>query len=276
MDAVDLKTHLLHDLDAVAEGEDDAFLRGPQQVRPTVAVEVHAVDAATRVAVFQHPLRPVAEREDGDTVAADRHACSQFIHLGIGQPFRRDIAPHPGIQDAGAVDAQQHAEARTGCRMIHVGERIHARERVVRHLADDAIHHAGSTGCGGDLARVQHAQAQGVVGLVAGTIGHRRAFLETQFTGGGAGQYALLSETGPDFGQDGGVEAEAGKQPFGRPVLHEIPENAFGETAGRRADRPGKPGGHVFSRKHHFPDALKHIRFVFLHPGQFGSSEIAR
>ena len=160
--------------------------------------------------------------------------------------------------------------------MVHVGEGIHARERVVGHLADDAVDHAGGAGRGRDLPGVQHAQAQGVVGLVAGPVGDRGSFLQAQLLCGSTGQEALLAEGRPNLWQDCLVETEAGQQTGGRFVFDKIPEDAFRQTADGRADGPRHPGGDIVARKHHLPDAFVKRRFILLHPRELGGGEVAR
>lgn len=83
VDPVDLHPHRLHDLDAVLEREDDAFLRRADEVPAVVDVEVDAVDAAAGFAVLQHPLGAVAEGEDADAVRADRNLRGKGVHFGI-------------------------------------------------------------------------------------------------------------------------------------------------------------------------------------------------
>ena len=44
----------------------------PQQVRARVNIEIQSVHRRARVAVAEHPLRPVAERQDAKAVGSDR------------------------------------------------------------------------------------------------------------------------------------------------------------------------------------------------------------
>ena len=76
--------------------------------------------------------------------------------------------------------------------MVHVREAVHAGKGVVIHPADDAVHHPGSAGGRGNFSWIEHIEAEGVVGLVPGTVSDRGALLEAQFRGCRAGQGALL------------------------------------------------------------------------------------
>ena len=177
-----LEAHLLHDFDAVLEGEDDALLSGPEEVGLAVAVEVKAMDAAAAFAVFEHAFGPVAEGQDGHALTADGSLCGQLVHLGIAE-LRCHVAVHPGIEDAGAVDAEENAKAGIGSGVVNVREGIHAGERVIVHFVDNAVHDAGSA-CGrGNFPGIEDVQAEGVVGLVAGAVGYGDAFLEAQQAG---------------------------------------------------------------------------------------------
>ena len=276
MDAVDLHAHLLHDLDAVAEREDHAFLCGAQQVGAAVAVEIQAMETAACIFVLQHALGSVAERQDGEAVSADRGLGRQLVHGGVGEALGHYVAAHPGIQDAGAVDAEQDAQTGVFGRMVHMRKGIDPRQRVVGHLPDDTVDHAGSAGGGSDLAGIQHIEAQCVVWLVAGPVGDRGAGRQAEFPGGCRADTALVPEGGDDVREQGFIEAHDPQQALGRRILLEIPENAFRQAADGRGGFAGQAKGYVIARQHDFPDLFIDRRLVFLDPGQFGRREIAR
>ena len=275
MDHLHRDAHLLHDLDAVLEGEDDAFLRGAHQVRLAVAVEIDPVDAAAGVLVPEHALRAVAEGEDGHAVRADGDGGGDVVHVGVGDALRGDVAADPGVQDAGAVDAEEDAEAGLFRRMVHVREGVHAALRVIVDRAVHAVHDAGGAGGGGDFARVEHVQGEGVVGLVAGAVGDRDAGGEAQDLRRFLGEVALLAEGGTDLRDEVRVEAELSEQAVGHLVLAEIPEDALGQAAHGGADGVRQAHGDVVAREHDLVDALVQLGLVLLHPGEFRGGEVA-
>ena len=121
-----------------------------------VAVEIDAVQAASHFPVAQYPLGTVAEGEDANALRSGGDGGGQLVHFNIGHTVRDDVAAHPGIQDAGSVDAEQHAQAGLGGAVIHVGEAVHPRKRIVAYRAAHPVHHTGGTGGGGYLARVEY------------------------------------------------------------------------------------------------------------------------
>ena len=121
-------------------------------------VEVQSMNRAIDLLILQHTLRPVSERQDRKTIAADGNRSRQIIQLIIVDAFRRYIPFDPRIKDTDPVDAQQDTQAGLLHRMIHVGERIHTGKRIVIHLAVHAIHHSGSPTGSRYLARIQHIQ----------------------------------------------------------------------------------------------------------------------
>jgi hypothetical protein len=66
------QTKASHHLQTVVQGENDALLCGPQQVRAGVAVEIETVEARAGVAVLEQALGAVAERQQGQPIGADR------------------------------------------------------------------------------------------------------------------------------------------------------------------------------------------------------------
>ena len=159
--------------------------------------------------------------------------------------------------------------------MVHMREGVHAALRVIIDGAVDAVHDAGSSGCGSDFTRIEHVQGEGVVGLVAGAVGDRGAGGEAQDLRRFLRQVALLAEGGTDLRDEVRVEAELVQQAVGHLVLAEIPEDALGQAADGGAHRVGQAHGDVVAREHDLVDAFVHLRLVLLHPGEFRGGEVA-
>ena len=207
MNLIHFQAHLLHNLNAVLEGKDDAFLRRPHQMRLAVPVKIESVHAAPGLPVLQHALRSVAERQDAHALAADRDLGGQLVHLRVAEP-RHYIAAHPGIEDARPVDAQQHAQSRIRGRMVHVRKGVHAGQRVILNLADNAVHHPRGTCCRSNFSRVEYVEAQRIIGLIPGAVGYRRSGCEPQRGGGRFRERSLNAEGGFYRCQDGIVKAK--------------------------------------------------------------------
>ena len=275
VDVAYVHAHLLHHLHAVAEGEDDALLGGAHEVGLRVLVEVQPVDGAAHLAVLQHALSAVAEGYDAHALAADGCLCCQVVHLGIADGGG-DVAVHPGIEYAGAVDAQQHAQ--TGLRVdavVDVGKGVDARPGVVVHLAEHAVDDAAGACRGCYLAGVEHVERQGVVGLVATAIGDGRAGLQPQLLGGGGADHALLAERGHDVGYQAAVEAVVVEQELCHAVLLEVPEHAFRQSADGGVHRARQAHGQIVAGQHHLVYLAVHLGLVILHPCQLGGGEVA-
>ena len=238
-------------------------------------VEVQSEDMAAGLPVAQHALGPVAEGQDADAVAADRdHGCD-LVHLRIVEIFGADIAPHPGVEDAGTIDAEQDAQAVLLRGMVDVGEGVDPGLRIIVHLPGYAVYDAGRAGGRGDLSRLEDIEGQGVVGLVSGAVGDRGTFGEAQFFGGGAADPALLGERGYDVGEDVPAEAEFIQQEIRHASFLEVPEHALGQAAHGRAGRSAEFQGDVVARQHDLVDAFVQARLILLDPGQLGGGEIA-
>ena len=234
------------------------------------------MDGAARLAVLHHALGPVAEGDDAETFAANRHALRHAVHFIVRATFGHDVAAHPGVQDARAVDAEQHAQAGLFRRVVHVGEGVDTRERVVVHRAVHAVDHARRAGGGSDFSGIEHVQRQRVVRLVPRTVGDGDARLDSQFLCHGGCHAALLAEGGTDFGNQVRAESEVVHQFLADGVAPEVPENAFAEAGHRGAGRSREAEGDIVAREHDFVNPGVHVRFVLLHPGQFAGREVAR
>lgn len=104
-----------HDVQAVVEGENDAFLGHPQQVGRAVHIEVEAAQLGVGQAVFEDALDAVAKGQEQQAPGPDGGLSGQPVHLVVGQ-VAHDFA-QPAVQNAGAIQALQHAVAgvRGGC-----------------------------------------------------------------------------------------------------------------------------------------------------------------
>ena len=217
----------------------------------------------------------VAEGEDGHAVRADGDGGGDVVHVGVGDALRGDVPADPGVQDAGAVDAQEDAQAGLLVRMVHMGKGVHAALRVIVDRAVHTVHDAGGAGGGGDFARIEDVQGEGVVGLVAGAVRDRDAGGEAQDLRRFLGEVALLAEGGTDLRDEVRVEAELREQAVGHLVLPEVPEDALGQAADSRADGVRQAHGDVVAREHDLVDALVQGGLVPLHPGEFRGGEVA-
>ena len=142
LDGFDVHSHLAHHLHAVCEGECDTLLCGTYDVCLSVDIEIDAVNACARILILQHSLSSVAKRYHAQPLGTYRHRLGQVVHLGIADTLRCYGSLYPCVQYARAVNAEQHAEARHVCRIVHVGKGIHAALWVIVHIAQDAINHS--------------------------------------------------------------------------------------------------------------------------------------
>ncbi len=154
--ALDFHTHALHYFHTVHKGEHYSFLRGADYVATGVYIEVDAVYRATCLAVFEHALCAVAERQHRHSAASCRHFGCKQVHVGIADTGRGYIALNPRIEYACAVYAGHHAYARSLGAVVDVGKIIDARTRIVVDSAVDAVYHSRSAGGRGNLARFEH------------------------------------------------------------------------------------------------------------------------
>ena len=159
--------------------------------------------------------------------------------------------------------------------MVHVREGVHAGEGVVVHLAYHSVHHSGGAGGGGDFARVEDIEAEGVVGLVAGTVGDGDASREPDFVGSGSAEPALLSEGRTDGGDDTFVESEPVQQPGRERTLLEIPEDTLGKAAHGGAGLAGEAQGDIVPGEHYLVDLPEYLGLVILHPRKLGGGEVS-
>ena len=144
------------------------------------------------------------------------------------------------------------------------------------HRSAHPVHHAGRAGRRGNLARVEHIERQGVIGLVAGPVRYRRARLQAQFFRDVFFQAALFGKGGDDFRKEGLRKAKGIQQFLRRSILLEIPENPFREPAHGGAGLAGHFRCHPIARQQDAINLREHFGLVLLDPGQFGGRKIAR
>ena len=209
-----IHSHLAHHFETVGESKCDPLLGGAHQVTLIVAVEAQAMYRRPRIAVTKHPLGAVAERQHHHPVRANRH----LTGLEIDWPIVALVvarAAQPTVQDAAAVQAQQHAVARVSLPVVDVHEGVHARGGVVVGAVGHAVDHAGGAGGGGHRAGIEHPEGERVVGLVAAPVGERRADRQAQLGGGRRGKPALCREGGQRPRQQRRVDAVVVEQKIG-------------------------------------------------------------
>ena len=170
-------------------------------------VEVDAMHRTARLAILKHTLCTVAKRNDAQSVASDGCRVGQIVHLWVGHVGVSHIASHPRVEDAGAVDAQQHAQTWRLGSVVDMGKRVDARQGVMIHLAQHAIDNARCAGCRGYLARVEHIERQGVVGLVTCTVGDGCALGQSRLGCRLGTDDALHPKGGLDCCHQAGVDA---------------------------------------------------------------------
>ena len=158
------------------------FLSGSQQMTAVVLIEVNAVDGAPHLLILQDALGAIAERNDHHAVAADRRLSGDIVHLGVTH-LRRHIAVHPRIEDAGAIDAKQHAEALLLFCVVDMREDVDAALRIVGRLAQHTVNHTRRARGGGDFTRIEYVERQCIIGLVTSAIADGRTCLQSHLLG---------------------------------------------------------------------------------------------
>ena len=159
--------------------------------------------------------------------------------------------------------------------MVHVRKTVDAREGVVRHTADYAVHYAGGAGRRGNLSRVEYVETERVIGLVSGPVRDGDSFRESQGLGRLAGERALHPKSGLSKRQHGLVKPKILQKGSAGLILFKVPENSFRQAAHGGAHRVREPHGNIVSGQHHFPDAAVHLGLVLLYPGQLGGRKVA-
>ena len=259
----------------MAKRESDALLSGAGQVAGRVTQEVEAEPLGTDAAVTQHALGTVAEGQHAQPFAAGGNGGGQGVEFRI-RKIGPEGAAQPGVEDAGAVDAEQHADARVGRGVVDVSKTVDPTLRIVGQTVGDPVDHARSATGGGDFAGVEDVEREGVVGLVAGAVGHRDAGGQAEF-GGDRGEHpGLFAKSGRKRGQQRRVQSPVFEEEFGRGVFRKIPERALGQAGGGRLDFAGQAQREVIARQHDLADTAEVLRLVLLNPAQLRGGEIPR
>ena len=175
----DVHTHLLHHLHTIAEAENNTFLCSPDNMRLVVLIEVDAADCAIHLLVLKHTLRTVSKRNHTHSVTAYGHSCRQLVHVGITNTLGGDVAACPCVENATAVDAQQHSKTSLFVSVVDVSESVYTALRVIVDITQHTIHDTRSSSGRGNLSWIEHIEAKGIVGLVACTVSDGSAFLKT-------------------------------------------------------------------------------------------------
>ena len=160
--------------------------------------------------------------------------------------------------------------------MVDVYEGVHAREGVGTARVDHAVDHAARAARGGHLARLQHVEREGVVGLVTRAVGDGRAGRDAEaLLGPGVGA-GLDADGGAGAGQHRVGDAVVVGHEVGAALLGEVPENLLREAAHGGRDVAREAEGDVVAREHHLVDAGEEFGFVAADPGQLRGGEVAR
>ena len=199
--------------------------------------------AAALIPVAQEALGSVAEGQDANPVTADGHLRGRLVHLGVGKALRGNVAAHPCVEDAGAVDAQQHAQPGIFGRMVHVRKAVDAGQRIVRYASDYAVHHAGRSGRRSNLSRVEDVEAERVIGLVSGPVRDRDSLREPQGLGCLSRKRTLHAESGLSKRKYGLVKPKILQKGSAGLILFKVPENSFRQSAHGGAHRVREPHG---------------------------------
>ena len=274
MNLADLHTHLLHDLHAVAEGEYDTLLGSTHQVGLVVLVEIQAIDGTADLTVLQHTLGTIAEWNHRHALTTDGYRGCQVVHLSIAN-LRRNVPVGPGVQDTSAIDAEEHAQTGLLRGVVDVGKGVHTALTVVVDVTQDTVYHTRSASRSGNLTGVEHIEREGIVRLVAPTVGNRRASLQAQFGSCLGTDLTLYAECRHDVCNQRLVETIIVKQEIGHLILLEVPEHTLAEAADGGIGHPAQPHGNIVARQHHLIYIIIEVGLILLDPCQLGSREVA-
>ncbi len=183
-------------------------------MRFLMAVKMQVHDLGSRILVRQYPLCPVAERDDPQSVAARRHLSGHFFQIEIRNTLACKLLPYPTVLYAGAVDAQQKADARLPGSVIDVSKTVDAVLRVENQLIGHAINDTRSAACCRYFPRAQGIEGKGVIGLVAGSVGHGNTGRQPEFCSGGRPEFTVKPESRGNLREQVFRKTE---------VLHQVP-----------------------------------------------------
>ena len=240
-----------------------------------MGIEAQPMHRRPQVAVAEHAFGAVAERQDHQSRGANRSGGRGGVQRRVVRSLRAG-APQPAIQNTGPVQAQQHPVARAVRGMVDVHEGVDPRLRIVVRAVGHPIHHPGSTGGGRYGTRLQHAQRQRVVGLVAGAVGERDAAPQPQLGGRRGGKFSLRREGGHHFRHQRRVDGVMVQQEVGAPAAGKIPQHPLRQP--RRGSRPfaGEPPGEVVARQQQMRRRGGNARLLLDHPAHLRGGEVAR
>ena len=181
----------------------------------------------------------------------------------------------PCVQNASTIDTEQYAKTCLVCRMVHMSKSVYAAQLVIVDLAKHTINYARCTCRSSNLARIQHIQRQGVIRLVASTIGNWSTCLQPQFCCCLSTDLTLHAECRNDISNQVLVEAIIVHQEVCHLVVLKVPEHTLRKAANRRVSHSRETHGDIVAREHNLIYLIIYIRLVLLDPCQFSRSKIA-
>ena len=230
---------------------------------------------SAEVSVAEHALGSVAEGEHAHAVGADRYRSGLFVHRFVAQRAAQQVLSKPAVEDARAVQAQQNAVAAPLGRVVDVHERVDARLGIVARRVVHGVDDARGAGRRGRLARMQHPQREGVVRLITGPVGDRRAGSKAQRRGRFPRQLTLSAEGGHQTRHERMVDPQMVQQPEGGLFFQEVPEDPFRKARDGGGRLAGHAKGHIVARKQPLVGPTVDVRLVFKHPAQLGGRKVA-
>ena len=111
-----------------------------------------------------------------------------------------------------------------------MGEGIDPALGIIFDFITDSINHSGSSCRGCDLPRVKYIERKGVVGLVAGFIGHAAGGRKAELFCDRGGYLPVVVEGVFHRGKDILGETEVLQERLADGLIFEIVENAFGKA----------------------------------------------
>ena len=241
-------------------------------------VEVQPVNGRADVSVAERAFRPVPEGQHHQAVRPDGRLRGPLVDPVVADlPVRavHGVLLHPAVADTGAVEAQQHTVAPGLGAVVDVDEGVHSRGVVMDGTVHHAVHHAARARRRRQFPRLQDIQAEGIIGLVAATVGDRRPLRDPEFGSRSPAHSAMDGKARRDGRKDVGVNPVVGKQERCRRLGPGIPEDALGEPRRGGHQIAGHAVREVVAGQHHLPDPREDVRLVGLHPRELRGGEVA-
>ena len=182
----------------------------------------------------------------------------------------------PSIQNTRTIDTKQNTQASLVCCMIHMSKSVYTRLWVIINITQNAVNHTRCSSCCCNLTRIQYVQRQGIVRLVATTIGNRRTSLQSQLSSSLSTNHTLFCKGRYDICYQRIVKAIIIHQEISHLVVLEIPEHTFTQSANRCINGSRKTHGDIITRQHYLIYTIIDIRLIFLYPSQLCCCEITR